>query len=253
MVGSMSRGGNWRPVVRRGLEDFDALTLARRARHAGRSRFGRRDRDLIETYLGATEEPKLHIGCGTRLFDGWLNSDVSPRTGESIRLDITRRLPFEDATFQYVYNEHVIEHVPVPEARFALGEFLRVLRPGGVLRTATPDLRVLLSLLRETPPLSPFERAYIDLMAGRHWPDEPLADGDPVYTLNNSVREWGHRFIWDRSSFSALLTDIGFVDLTWCELQESTHPQLRNRANDVRKPPGMVAFDTMTVEASRPT
>lgn len=51
-----------------------------------------------------------------------------------------KRLPFEDGAFSVVMSNSIVHHVPVPEA--ALGEMVRVLRPGGwlfVRDLARPD------------------------------------------------------------------------------------------------------------------
>lgn len=42
-----------------------------------------------------------------------------------------RRLPYGDATFDIVMTAHVLEHLPDPDV--ALGEMVRVLKPGGLL------------------------------------------------------------------------------------------------------------------------
>jgi SAM-dependent methyltransferase len=55
--------------------------------------------------------------------------------------DVTNRIPEPDASVQVVYSSHMLEHLtPEGGARF-LREAMRVLRPGGVLRLAVPDLR----------------------------------------------------------------------------------------------------------------
>jgi hypothetical protein len=68
-------------------------------------------RRRIGAYLASADRPRLHLGAGPRLLPGWLNSDLV--TGD-IYLDITRRLPLPDASLDYVYGEHVIEHVRRP-------------------------------------------------------------------------------------------------------------------------------------------
>ena len=58
----------------------------------------------------------------------------------------TERLPFENATFSFLYSNIVLQHVPRPLAKNYLREFVRVLAPGGVLvfgvqdSFAAPDL-----------------------------------------------------------------------------------------------------------------
>lgn len=240
-----------RDRVRAALEHADLLAGARRVRHLVRTRGGLTDRGLVRRYLASTPEPRLHLGCGTRLHDGWLNTDWSPRTTESARIDLRRPLPFADETFSFVYGEHVIEHLDVAAARRLCAEIRRVLRPGGVVRLATPDLDRLIRLLRTTPPLEDVERRYVELIRSRCWPDEPLAGTNPVFTLNNNVRDWGHRFIWDEPTFRQLLGDAGLGGIERCGLQESRHEPLRGLANETRMPPGLVDFETMTFEATR--
>lgn len=54
--------------------------------------------------------------------------------------DVTRPLPFDDATFEAAYLMHVLEHLTPDEARYFACELYRVLKPGAVLRLSTPDL-----------------------------------------------------------------------------------------------------------------
>lgn len=51
--------------------------------------------------------------------------------------DLCAPLPFEDATFDVVYANFVVEHLRAPEAAFA--EWRRVLRPGGALILLTSN------------------------------------------------------------------------------------------------------------------
>ncbi len=46
------------------------------------------------------------------------------------------------------------------------------------------------------------------------------------------------------------LERAGFVEIAEFELQDSDDPVLRGLANDTRMPPGLVAFETMTFEAT---
>ncbi|HMJ01879.1 MAG TPA: class I SAM-dependent methyltransferase, partial [Conexibacter sp.] len=94
----------------------------------------------------------LHVGCGPvrearldpRFQDpGWLEVrlDVDPGVEPDIVASITDMSPVADASVDAVYSHHNIEHVFSHEVSRALGEFLRVLRPGGELLLATPDLQ----------------------------------------------------------------------------------------------------------------
>ena len=45
-------------------------------------------------------------------------------------VDVTRPLPFRDATIDVVYSEEVIEHISPQHASAMLHECLRILKPG---------------------------------------------------------------------------------------------------------------------------
>lgn len=55
--------------------------------------------------------------------------------------DATRRLPLADGTVALLYSSHMIEHLTRTEAQAFLCEAYRILRPGGWIRIAAPDLR----------------------------------------------------------------------------------------------------------------
>ncbi len=76
-------------------------------------------------------------------------------------------LPFGDGEFDAVFAGEIIEHLPDP--REGLREWLRVLRPGGVLIMSTPNLRRLMNVLNKSmDPVNPehiSEMTYRDIVA----------------------------------------------------------------------------------------
>lgn len=83
---------------------------------------------------------KLNVGCGDRALPHWTNLDFVARDGLVSAHDLRTPLPFPDATFDAVYHSHVLEHLDLPAAARLLRECHRVLKPGGTLRVAVPDL-----------------------------------------------------------------------------------------------------------------
>jgi hypothetical protein len=57
--------------------------------------------------------------------------------------DVRRGLPFDTGTFDAVYHSHIIEHLHPGAARDLTQECFRVLKAGGRLRVATPDLETM--------------------------------------------------------------------------------------------------------------
>ena len=93
------------------LEDFHLLEPARRLRRRIRRPFKPSDRVIAARYLAQSSTPKLNIGCGIHLLTGWLNTDYSPELPPVMYLDARQRFPFKEETFDYIFSEHVIEHV----------------------------------------------------------------------------------------------------------------------------------------------
>lgn len=155
---------------------------------------------------------RLHLGCGRNVLAGWANVDAEGGDGV-IAWDLRRPLPAADASFDYVFSEHFIEHVTRDEALRLLRECVRVLKPGGVLRTSTPDLRKLVS----------------EYLAGRldEWRDVEWLPATPCRLLNEGMRSWGHQFVYDEPELRLLLAEAGFVAVERVAWRESTHTALR--------------------------
>jgi predicted SAM-dependent methyltransferase len=105
---------------------------------------------------------KLNLGSGMTPIPGFLNVDaLEDAPGVDVVADISGRLPFEDGAADVVYASHLLEHFPTDEIPGLLAEWRRVLRPGGVLLIAVPDLEVIASIIVRrsgwfTPPHGPW-------------------------------------------------------------------------------------------------
>lgn len=237
-----------------GLAHLGLLDLAGRARirvEPGLVRVvrfvTRRDPRLLARYLASHAVRKLHIGCGDNELAGWLNTELCPR-GRQIYLDATRRFPFPDETFAFVYAEHMIEHITAEAAEAMLGECARVMVPGGVIRIVTPDLGVLVGLL--DAPLPPDLAAYVRYSVEAH--RIPAREPEGVHVFNHFVRGWGHRFIHTPSSLEGLMRRAGFVDIQSRPLNDSPHAELAGLARVDRMPPGFLQMESFVLEGSRP-
>ena len=105
---------------------------------------------------------RINLGSGERPLDGWVNVDVLPDApGVDVVADITETLPFDSGSAELVYASHLLEHVATEEVPRVLAEWRRVLRPGGTLLVAVPDLEAIARMLVErpgwfTPPHAPW-------------------------------------------------------------------------------------------------
>lgn len=82
----------------------------------------------------------LNLGCGQTFHEDWVNVDFRPQPPRVVGYDLSLGVPFPDDLFDVVYHSHIIEHFPRATAAAFLLECWRVLRPGGILRLAAPDL-----------------------------------------------------------------------------------------------------------------
>jgi SAM-dependent methyltransferase len=210
---------------------------------------------VVESYLRRPGLRALQLGTGHNPLPGWLNTDVQVfRRGYVEFLDATRPFPLPDASFDYVYSEHQIEHIPLEAGEHMLRECFRVLRPGGVVRIATPDLERIAQLA--SPDLDADQRhyvAYISRLLG-------LPGSDTTRVINSMFRAFGpdaatgHQFIYSCDFLARLLRAAGFTDVRRCELGVSTHDVLHGieRHTDVIGDERVVRYETLIVEGTRP-
>lgn len=87
-----------------------------------------------------SELPYLNLGCGVTYDARWTNIDFVS-TGPGVRAhNLLAGVPHNDNSFTVVYHSHVLEHFPKDKAREFIKECYRVLKPGGIIRVAIPDL-----------------------------------------------------------------------------------------------------------------
>lgn len=207
------------------------------------------DRAIIDKYFAEGSARKLHLGCGGNVLAGWLNSDYSPSSTEILRLDATAPFPFEDGVFDFIFSEHMIEHIPYVGGVAMLGECHRVLKPGGKIRISTPSLQFLIDLCRADK--SERQREYIDWATKKFFKSAPYPDD--VFVVNNFVRDWGHQFIYDEKTLRSSLSAAGFADIVSCKLNQSVDAELSSLENEKRMPDGFLELETLTLEAVKMT
>lgn len=205
------------------------------------------DRAILDDYLSGHAVKKLHIGCGKNLLSGWLNSDYVSSSRSVLQLDATGVFPLADATLDYAWSEHMIEHISHDDGVAMLHECHRVLKNGGRIRIATPDLQFLVELHRADK--SPVQREYIQWSTDNFITKAPYP-GD-AFVINNFFRDWGHMFIYDEKTLRAAMERAGFVDVTRCELNESTDPELRGLENEQRMPAGFLRLESLILEGTK--
>ena len=178
--------------------------------------FKRRSGVSFEAPAGA--KLVLHVGCGppdhTSLHESFrgpdwheVRLDVDPGVKPDVVASITDMSPVPSGSVDAVYSHHNIEHVFFHEVPLVLSEFLRVLRPGGEVLIATPDLQE----VAEAVAAGRLETTLYRAPAG------DIAALDVVYGLRSDI-ESGREYMAHRTGFTLRtlarkLNQAGFADV----------------------------------------
>jgi predicted SAM-dependent methyltransferase len=197
------------------------LNARRRAVIASRA-LARRRHIADRVLAGFTDPFKLHVGCGQVRFPGWVHLDGGDHYDDAppeIVWNLGDGLPVPDGSCEFIYSEHVVEHLPVSIGLTYFRACHRALRPGGVVRTAMPSLDHILNLVQ----------------SGR-WREQEWLTWPPfrgvatsAEMLNMIFRNWEHQWIYDREELKRRLCEAGFRAITFCENRHSGHAELAHR------------------------
>lgn len=209
-----------------------------------------------------TKLPFLNLGCGNHFHPAWTNADLHGRPGV-VQHDLRGALPFANGSFEAVYHSHVLEHLPHAEAPGFLRECARVLRPGGIIRVAVPDLETIARLyLRcleaavsgDAKAAAAYDWITLELLdqmvrlrsGGEmlaYWKQNPMPAKEFVLErMGEELRAFLaqepaapapaaplpagelHQWMYDRFSLTRLLVQAGFIEIRQCSAHESGIP-----------------------------
>ena len=204
----------------------------------------------ISAYLRAASSPRLQIGAGYNLLGGWLNTTLYPFAPGTVFLDASQPFPLPSAAFDYVFSEHVIEHIEFDEAAAMLSESARILKRGGRIRLATPDLAQIIAVY--TQPKAPEQSDYIRWIMDTFRPR--VGEYNPAHVINQSFHGWRHKFIYDEPTMVKALEAAGFTAATRLEPGMSGDENLCGieQHGDYVGSDAAMRYETMVFEAVKP-
>ena len=185
---------------------------------------------LVEGFTPLSGRKVLEVGCGSGHIASFIAQQIGP-DGEMCGVDVVDEressdgftfslvadayLPFENATFDVVISNHVLEHVGDRAAQeIHVQELSRVLRPGGFFYLAVPNKWSVVEPHYRLPFLSWLPARFADLYVR-------IARGGNWYDINPPSRRRLRRL------FSAARLDATDLTLQTLETMTETEPDRR--------------------------
>ncbi len=153
--------------------------------------------DKIDIMDNRQKPLKLHLGCGEKYLEGYVNIDfpVGEHTVMSPKADIfadVAALSYPDGTVDEIRSHHLFEHFSRAEALKLLVRWRGWLKPDGLLVIETPDFATSAALYLTT--LSTKRKFQLS----RH-------------IFGSQEAAWAdHKDHWDKDKFSLVLKKMGF-------------------------------------------
>lgn len=196
-------------------------------------------RSRVASLEGVARPVKVNLGSSLLVADGWVNVDgnlsalfagwprpvvravyrlagISAQLSEDEYMEILGRhrfvhhnleygVPLPPDSADYVFASHFLEHLSRQHGEQLMREALRVLRPGGVIRIAVPDLAFFMDRWSE----------------GRK---ELAMDG--IFEDHQLGYFARHRYMYDHDLLAGMLERVGFDQVVRCEFRQGRVPDI---------------------------
>lgn len=151
---------------------------------------------------------KIHLGSGVKHLPAWFHVDALAydHVDHVGRVEDLSFIP--DNTAQLVYACHVLEHFGRHTYKNALGEWHRVLAPGGILRLAVPDFAAV-------------ARLYLSGTLSNG-----IEDIRGLITGGQRDEYDFHGMIFDEFSLSSTLRELGFSETRLWDWRTTEHAHM---------------------------
>jgi SAM-dependent methyltransferase len=200
--------------------------------------FGRLHRR--QRYTPHVTPVKVNLGSGLRVAPGWINVDgslkivaagwpdflvrqvykfISDENATSpeqfvgvlanntfVHHNLKYGIPLPDSSADFIFTSHTLHHLYRDEAAVLLKDAFRVLKPGGTLRIAVPDLEYIMSL---------YQRGERERVLGY------------FFYLSDPRNQYSRRhYQYDFELLRQLLAGVGYREIRRCEFQQGRTPDL---------------------------
>tara|TARA_Y100000034_G_C6746731_1_gene331681 strand:- start:191 stop:730 length:540 start_codon:yes stop_codon:yes gene_type:complete len=147
---------------------------------------------------------KINIGCGWRNFGkDWIHIDG----GDYPHLDSkgVTELDYNNNSVDLIYASHLLEYFDRDEAMDILKEWIRVLKPNGILRLAVPNFEAMVHLYTE-------KHIPLEKFLGPLYGKMPMGS-ETIY----------HKTTYDYYSLKSVVEELGMRDYKWYDWEQTEH------------------------------
>jgi hypothetical protein len=179
---------------------------------------------------------KLHLGCGTKRLEGWINIDSVQACRPDMVHDLTEPLPYPDLSVDEILAEDLLEHFDKYLRFVVFYEWARVLKMGGTVTVQVPNFKKILMKF--------FKFGYdnfVDFIFGENlW-------NSKIYIGHFGNHKWGYsertlvQFVGQFGIKTEKVEEAGLNlrlygrksrHMTWSELDQLLIPSHANRCGD---------------------
>jgi predicted SAM-dependent methyltransferase len=148
---------------------------------------------------------KLHLGCGNKHIDGYVNIDIRYLPGVDEVNNVGKLRNYKKESVDVIYASHVLEHFSRWEYMFVLHRWYELLKPNGILRLGVPDFNEIVNYYLKTKDLRGISG---------------ILYGGQDYSENN------HYWVWDFETITKELKDIGFKKVYKYDWRSTEHSHI---------------------------
>jgi len=182
---------------------------------------------------------KVNFGCGLSVGESWLNYDASPTlklqrfpiiaplakkfikpTFPDLAIfgDITRGLPINANSADYVYCSHVLEHLSLEDFKTSLLNVFKILKPGGTFRGVLPDLEQEIKRYTQNDHPESCSSFIRSCYIGRESRPKKLSQ-----YIREMLGNSHHLWMWDYKGLANELEKAGFIEIRSASYGDSEH------------------------------
>lgn len=150
---------------------------------------------------------KLHLGCGNKRIEGFVNIDAFYLPNVDAVDNVRHLRGYEPGSIELIYASNVLEHLGRWEYVPALKRWHELLKPGGILRLSVPNFEALCEYYMETKDL---QTMYCALYGGQ----------DSKYNF--------HYWCWDFATLKRELEEAGYRNVRRYDRNATEHAHVRD-------------------------